>query len=480
MKNKIPQIIILIILLLLVMTQTVIILDYYMDTFSLGIFSKSSEFISYYKSFEEGVSEDYLKPYRIIAKSGTNTLWLIDENNSTIYNNLWQSYKNALKNVINLNATIKYEVIEWENIFKDEGVTIEFKTSIPVEFLAYMIDETEFVTYNDKIEKIHIKPVSNDFGTVYIKTDNNLFAYENIEISGDLTYDNFNNQFIPMLNNITYAKDKYSYYLEFIGNIRIGIEDLGVKLDIPVILDNNRTIELSLFEMSEFAVITEYKSLQNNDEIFEKAEEIKEKLLGSTADKHKTIIDTNGNIFYSNEYNLFSISKDSRFTYKFTPSEKVSEEGDIKNAFLNSLEMLNSFFNLNNGESPSLILYSVQKEDNEYVFSFNYTYNGKIIYFEGEASTIIVKANEMRVLEVNGKFYNIEELILNGSKVIYPYKNNYSKLFELYDIYLLTIASDISIGFIRGQGESVFPTPAMIIEEKDGTIKSFELVKAGE
>ncbi|MBN2851847.1 MAG: hypothetical protein JXQ23_03840 [Clostridia bacterium] len=480
MKNKTPQIIILVILLLLVITQTIIILDYYLDTFSFGIFSNNKEFISYYKSFEEGVSEDYLKPYRLIVKSGANTLWVIDENNATMYNNLWASYQKALKNIINMNATLKYEVVEWDNVFKNEGVTIEFKTSIPVEFLAYMIDENEYISYDDKIEKIHIKPESNTQGTVYIKTDRNLLVYENIPTTDNLTLENFSNLYSLLNSNSNYAKNRYSFYLEFIGNSRAGIEDLGVKLDIPVVLENNRTIDFSLFEMKEFSVITEYKRINSMDDMLIEAEKIKNLLLGSTADKHKTIIDTNGDIFFSNEYNIFSISKDSQFTYKFTPSEKASEPGDVKSAFLNSLEMLNSFFNLNRTGTSNLILYKVEKLETEYVFSFNYTYNGHIIYFDGETSTIVVTANETRVLEVNGKFYSVNELMLNGSRVVYSYNSDYSDLYDLYDINLLTIASDISIGFIRGQGESVFPTPAMIIEEKDGTIVSYELIKAGE
>jgi len=478
MKNRKPQIIILIFLLIMVIAQGIIILDYYLDTFSLGIFNENKENISYYKSFGEDIADKFIKPYRIIVKSGVSDIWIINKNDSIIYDNIFEDFKNTMKKVINISPSIKYEKIEWTNLYNEQGYTIEFKGKVPFEYLAYMLDEKQYINLNEDIYKIYIKPEQNDYVSIYIVTKDNVYAYREIKGDGYLLLENYNNLYSKLEDDSKYNNIKYNFYSKIIGNKKFS--EIDINIDIPIVYDVATTVNKNLLDVSPLNIVSEYNELEGNLEIKEKVEQIKRKLLGSTYDKHKTILNANGDMFFINEYNIFSIYKNSIFKYKFTPSNNENEAGDIKSAFLNSIEILNNMFKLNEGVIPDLIISNVTKEKSYYTFSFDYTYNNMPIAIDGMKHAITISANETRVIEAHGKLYKITDLI-EDKVYSFEYYTSFLKIINDEQLQLLHIdAKDINIGYIRGQSTSEFLKPILIIEKQDGSILTYQIKKVGE
>lgn len=476
MKNKALQVIILTVLFIFVIIQGIVILDYYLDTFSLGIFNEEEENITYYKSFEEDIADQFIKPYRIILKSGVSDIWIIDKNNSMLYNPILKDFKEIMINMINVSPSLKYEDNEWTNLYAQEGYTFEFKGSIPFEYLSYMINANEYINLNEDISKIFIKPESDNNVTIYLKTKNNVYAYNNIDAKGYFIKENYDELYSQFENNSDTMK--YNFYSKIIGNEKF--PDIDINIDIPIIYDIKATSNKNLIDVNPFIIINEYNNLEEMSVIEEKTKEIKKQLLGSTYDKYKTIYNANGDIFFINEYNIFSIYKNSNFKFRFTPSSKETEAGDIKSAFLNSIEIINSIFKLNDGVVPKLIVSNVIKEQSYYTFSFDYTYNNMPIKFEETKNAITISANATRVIEASGKLYNVVGSI-EDEIYSFDYYTSFLKIINEEQLQLLQIdAKDITIGYLRGSGISEFLSPILIIEKQDGSILNYEIKRVGD
>jgi len=483
MKSKTSQIVIFIILLLMTITQIIIILDLYLDTYSLGIFNKDKHFTSYYKTFEETTYQEYLHPYRLIVKGLDNNFWIINQSDSYVYNPIWESYKNILSKALTNNPSFRHvDISYWNDIYKEEGVTIEFFNNIPFDFLALMVNQTEFIENSETIEKIHIKPEENNIVTIYIKTDKSILEYKNIESEGYFEIEKYNNLISSFKINSKYENLNYNYYSQILGNE--GFAQLNINLDIPVILNKDAQKEYQFVNIDMLPILSEYNKAYSKEEKLEKAENIKKILLGATYDKNKTSINANNDIVYSNEYNIFNINKDGSFKYKFTPSNEGKEKGNIKEAFLNSIELINKFLKLNKDNKPKFILSEVISEKDYYTFKFNYSIDGNIILINNMSNAITVKANSTRALDANGILYNINNKIQTEDEELtikYIYNISTLDVIKNYKLNLLDYeVKDIFIGYVKETEQKEYLSPSLIFRNHDGTITSFVLVKVGE
>ncbi|MCK5811884.1 MAG: hypothetical protein KAG94_03245 [Clostridiales bacterium] len=481
MKNKTTQIVIMIILLLAVIVQAIIILDYYLDTYSLGIFDKENNIESYYHSFEEEIYTSYLQPYRMIVKSGVNDSWIIKREDSTLYEPMWAAYQEVLRNILQTNASYKTESnSDWDNIYKSEGVTLDFMQPNPVEFVALMVQAKTYQPIDAEIEKIHIKPENDNLTTIYIKTTDYVLIYSNVEAFEYFTRENYSKLYNLLENTERYDSSRYFYYSRIISNSKIA--DLKNNLDIPVKIDNEYARTYQYVTVNPFVLIKGYNETSNIKEKNQMVENIKRLLLGVTHDQHKTTINADNDIFFSNEYNLFSIEDNSRFTYKFIATS-AETTGDVKSAFYNAIELLTDFFYINGSGQPKLIVRNVTKEEDGYLFEFSYIYHDLIILFEDENNMIKVKANKTRVLEASGKLLTISPLLLSNTTTIVEedYYANFIKVIEQYQINLLQLsAKNIYVGYVIGEEDEAFLIPKMIVEEYSGDKQVYDIEQAEE
>ena len=483
MKSKTPQIVIVIILLLITIAQIVIILDLYLDTYSLGIFNKDKKFTSYYKTFEEATYQEYLHPYRLIVKGEDSDFWIIHQSDSFIYDPIWDSYKSILAKAITNNPSFRHiDVAYWNDIYKNEGITIEFFNNIPFEFLALMINQDQFMENDETIEKIHIKPEKDNVVTIYIKTNKSVLEYKNVASEGYFEIEKYNNLVSSFKINSKYETLSYNYYSQILGND--GFAQLNINLDIPIILKSDAKKEYNFIYMDILPIIVDYNKPASTEEKMAKAEQIKQTLLGATYDKNKTIINANGDIVYSNEYNIFNINKDGSFKYKFTPSNEGKEKGNIKEAFLNSIELINKFLKLNSDNMPRFILSEVISEKGYYTFKFNYVIDDNIVLINNMNNAITVKANSTRALEASGILYNINNKIQTENKELtikYTYNISTLDVIKNYNLNLLDYeVKDIFIGYVKETEQKEYLVPNLILRNHDGSITSFALMKVGE
>lgn len=467
-----------VILLLAVVAQALIILDYYLDTYSLGIFDKENNIESYYHSFEDVVYASFLQPYRMIVKSGVNDLWIINKEDSTLYEPMWEAYQEVLKDILKVNASYKTEsTTDWDSIYQSEGVTLDFMQPLPVEFVALMVQADEYQPIDMEIEKIHIKPENDNLTTLYIKTTDYILIYNNVEAVDFFTRENYSQLYNLLENTERYDSSRYFYYSRILANSEIESDP-----DIPVKIDNEYAKTYHYVTVNPFVLIKAYNEASNIKERDQMVENIKRLLLGSTHDQHKTTINADNDIFFSNEYNLFSIEDNSRFTYKFTATSAESI-GDVKSAFYNAIEILSDFFYINGSGQPKLIVRNVTKEEDGYLFEFSYVYHDLLILFENEDNMIKVKANETRVLEASGKLLTISPLLLSNTTTIVEeeYYANFLKVIEKYQINFLQLnAKNIYVGYVMGEEDEAFLIPKMIVEEGTGEKQIYDIDQAEE
>ena len=86
MSKKIA-IILVILLFIGVCVQTAVVVDYYSESFNLGVFKSSNDAGIYYKLLDDNIRDEYFKPYEVQVRFDRKTFLVGRENN--LFANLW-------------------------------------------------------------------------------------------------------------------------------------------------------------------------------------------------------------------------------------------------------------------------------------------------------------------------------------------------------------------------------------------------------
>ncbi len=191
-------------------------------------------------------------------------------------------------------------------------------------------------------------------------------------------------------------------------------------------------------------------------------------------------LDSFDNLFFSNQFNIYEVSKTGRINYNYTEGAEGDEKGSIGPAFMNAVETLTNLMRLSDN-SKNLYLSGIEEDDEAYIFSFDYRFEGNVIVIKGSDHAIQIRATATRTIEASAYPFNIEEMvgdeyIDSKYKTAFLFITNFNGItninnIEAYEMYLGYVKTDAVLEVVK---------PFWIIEKKTGEKQVLNLVEAGD
>ncbi|MFO7637021.1 MAG: hypothetical protein R6W96_06910 [Clostridia bacterium] len=481
MKKKSIAILLMSLLIFITLAQAFIILDYYLEGFSLGIFNRREEPQPYFRAYESVVREKYLVPFKIYANIDDARLYEITRQEGNFHSLIWENSRFILQEALARERDEKLGLEQWYNICIMKGVSLRFADALPSEFLAWMVEANDNALRNVKIEKILFAVQEEDTVDMYLKTPDSILLYKGLESQGLLRTTNYANLTDLLKTSAAYINNKYSY-----SRVAFGTSRLRVEPDIPIIMrtvDESfgfRTLELiqvkPLALLSEYAALAEKASrpLSGDATLAAKANGIRSMLFGRSHDRYKTVISEEASIFFTNQYNIYEVTIRNRMTYVYTPGVEGMEKGSLEAAFMNALDTLNIFYNLNGSKVPGMFISGILETDGYYEFMFNYLHENRPVVFKGLDHAVRIKATATRTIEADVMMLEISGL----EDVSMEYDAEFYSLIQRNDIEMLGLVSDnMYFGYEIEELTDRFLQPVWINEKHDGEKTAWEMAR---
>lgn len=472
-NNKKPYVIILVILSLILMFQLVLVVDYYSDSFKLS-FSKSSDTIATYETYEDIIYTKYFSPFQIIVKDYDKNVWEISSNNEILHEKIWSDVKILLSKTLTKVPVKKYELTAWNDFYSLPGVMIDFNGPIELDFIGAALKINAYTSSYSEIEKITFVPNEDNSVTVYVKSSEACYEYSNILASEIVLGTDFTTLISELNSNIIYENNKKIFIYTIIGNEYAMKDSLEQDIIIPVIEERNRI--MNTIEIKPMSMIYDYGIYKSNGESETNESIIKEAIFGQYMDRYETKSDSENTLFFINDYNIYQFAVNGNVKYNYSEGNEGIEKGSVEEAFINSVDMINSLFNANGGNSNELYVSSVIVKDNIYEFQFDYKHFNFPIVIDGSEAAITIEANATRVISLDGAFIDIQRVKINNEELVLEYDTDFIRNITYVDKQLLGLnAREAYIGYVRDEAILQFYKPCWIIERYDGEIDFFEL-----
>ena len=475
--NKTAAIIISIVLFLGVIFQALVIVDYHSDDFRLGFFRQRTEPVVYFESFDESIAEQYFKPFSIYVNDGEQS-WVM-RNDEDFFDTLWQDGKNLITD--GLLDELEESDESWASVSRNPGVLFKFGYPLPINYLGFILSMEFDDTVPPDIEKILVVP-SEEAMDVYVKGRNRVYEARGLEATGLFLQPNFEG-FADLLGvEPSYSSDSYREIHNFISE---DVLDEYIEPDILVVLDTNpRT--LPWLELSVPGLIKEYNDalkIRNEAERETAVEEVGNKIrndvLGRTVNTFEMHIDLSEKLYFSNQFNIYEISRTGWIRYRYTEGTEGDEKGNIGDAFINAVETLSALTELSEN-SHNLYLSGITEDDETYTFTFDYRYGQSVIAFTENDHAAVITGTATRTIEALVCPLNIDENI-GEEKVSAGYILNFPYITQMNDVNIINIeAYEMYVGYMKTEAMLEVVSPVWLIEKRTGEKQVLYLIGAEE
>jgi len=477
--SKKTAVILVIIFFLGVLVQAAAIIDYYSERFNLGFYPHSNDAGIYYKTLDANISEAYFNPYDIVVRFN-NRPFILDRSEN-LFSNIW----NDSKKVINdrLIEGLSESTEEWDELCDNPGVTVAMGGYFPIEYLGFMLGVEEPEISNITVDKVMIIPREAGMD-VYFHTDEMVYESTGLQPYGLFTNENFHNITELLSKNPNYSN---SYYTDLYKIVKENVWKNYYEPDIPVSSDlSSHNIPWIFAGLP--AIINDYveaaANLGSNGEtalMKQTASLIKDDLLVKSNNLFTTHFDSYGNLFFTNQFNLYGIGNDGWVTYRYTPGTEGDEKGLIGNAFINAYETLNTISGLSSDLGGELFLSRIEETENFYTFSFDYRYDSKIIAIKDETHAAVIMTTATRTIEARMLPLDFKKMS-EDTQVEIPYIFNFSNNQWLNGLTDLNTseAYNIYIGYGTFSGNQNLMEPVWIFEKKSGQKETYILQRGNE
>ncbi|MCD6323409.1 MAG: hypothetical protein J7L77_10355 [Clostridiales bacterium] len=475
-------IILVIILFIGIFVQTAVVVDYYSESFNLGFFKSSNDAGTYYKILDDSIRDEYFKPYEIQVRFDQKTFLVGTENN--LFTNLWTDAQDVFKAVLTGELTQTYEL--WDRLCDNPGVSVTFGSYFPSDYLSFMLGLEINEELDIRIDKIMIVPGEEEM-TVYLHTDDSYNYKIILNPSGLFRYSNFSNMTELFTKNVDFISESKIDFYKVYGNNPDAVWRNYVEPDIPISFDlSYHYIPWIYVGVPEDIVsyINAAKSDESNikTEIMDNISDvIKAELLNKSANLYKTHYDSFGNLFFTNQFNMFEIDDKGWVNYKYTPGTEGDEKGAIGDAFINAYETLSTISNLVTENPGEIFVARIEENDNSYTFKFDYKYNSKVLAIGDKYHAAVITSTATRTIEASVLPLVFRDMV-DEAQVEIPYVFDFNTnliLHNLNDLNLIE-AYNIYIGYGTFSGSQNLIGPVWIFEKKSGEKEVYTLQRGKE
>jgi len=422
-------------------------------------------------------SEQYFKPFRIIASSGDESHWIIDEK-SAAYNQVWNDVKNFyLEAILNTKPADSYPLTDeaWGDLVSKKAFILDFRTYISTELL---------------VRFLHIKnPPYKEPGGIYKMAM--------------LPWEDINNNLTVYIND---GARIYKYILPFQGNASSKMEgyediftamrqdaaniDYSIKSEADPSNKGHYPISGDVLFIAKGPKYSEFKQVEClAPEAFTvrdpgRTTEL-DKLAGIILAGDKSLYDyapnTSGAIVFKNLSNLYRVYGDGLLEYKYLSASEEVDRGSLADAMEKAADFVEKRKQLVSG--AAIYLSGINTgEKGYYEFTFDYLVMGKPVYFDykiksADTANPVVLHNAITV-RVNGR------RVINAWWVVKRFEpgrdvrlnvrfDNLLKNAHMGNIILKdekdSLINDISIAYkIDGYSEKAVLEPVWVIAEDSG------------
>ncbi|MBN1623497.1 MAG: hypothetical protein JXN10_01070 [Clostridia bacterium] len=475
--NKTIAIFIAVILFIGVIFQAMVIIDYHSDEFNPGFFKRRENPTTYFESFDEAIANQFFMPFDIYLRDGDKT-WIVKKDED-LFNTLWKDGKSAILTAMS-RETVKSND-SWAELSNEAGILFKMGGLFPIGFVNFLMDNNKNTTQIDSMEKFLIIPDGNVM-YVYIKSGEEVYEAE-LPASGLFTSSNFAGLISLFTADPYYSQNSYTEIHKFVDESVLG---KFIEPDIPVTLDVNSR-NLPWLKLSIPVPIREYIDAVNNSDSASRHEDIdeasliiKSNIISRTLNTYEMHLDSFDNLFFSNQFNIYEVSKTGWISYNYTEGTQGDEKGDIGPAFMKAVETLNNIMRLSKN-SGNLYLSGIYEDDESYSFTFDYRFEGNVIVIEGSNHAVEIRSTGTRTIEAKLYPLNIEKMvgdqyIDSKYKTAFLFITNFNGIsnintIEAYEMYL---------GYVKTGAVLEVVKPYWIMEKKTGEKQVLNLVEAGD
>ena len=481
MSKKIT-IILVIILFIGVCVQTAVVVDYYSESFNLGFFKSSNDSGTYYKILDDSIRDEFFKPYEVQVRFDQKTFLVGTEDN--LFANLWTDTQDVFKAVLTGELTQTYEL--WDKVCDNPGVSVTFGSYFPVDYLSFMLGLEIADELDIRIDKIMIIPDEGEM-TVYLHTDDSYNYKTVLSPSGLFRQSNFLNMTELFTKDVEFSSNSMIDFYKVYGNNPDAVWRNYVEPDIPISFDlSYHYIPWIYVGLPEniISYIDEAKSgesRERTENMNSISDVIKIDLLNKSASLYKTHFDTFGNLFFTNQFNMFEIDVNGWVNFKYIPGTEGDEKGSIGDAFINAYETLSTISDLVTENPGEIFVSRIEEDDNSYTFKFDYKYNSKVLAINDEPHAAVITATATRTIEAKVIPLVFREMV-DEAQVEIPYVYDFNTnliLHNLNDLNLIE-AYNIYIGYGTFSGNQNLIGPVWIFEKKSGEKEIYTLQRGKE
>ena len=421
-------------------------------------------------NFEEYLLETFILPFEITMTTGEGlNVHKITNESDGYYNQIWKNTVTLLGTIADMKLYEIYDADKWNEMTGKSGYIIKLGYDCPIEFINWISGSVNTNNEIKSMNKVMILPTASDEGDAYIKSDDKVYRYIGVKLSGLLQQDKFLSIYeeIKQASEITYVYlNEVASYDNFKGNI---------EPDTTVVIMNNRAA-IGSIRVVGYELLTECMfNLQIEPDInnlsasvTQYISEIKSRLFGVYSDVYKVLIAQNRDLTFSDQYNIYSIHSDGSITYRYLSASYIQEKGEISQAFNNALGMLTDLATLSGAVQNKLLLTSVEVLNDSYQFNFTYYFNGYPVLLKEERNCISINATADRVISVDANLFDISDASLpNDEEDMYDLRT-FNMLSER-DMVLGSIKADsMYIAYVKDVNTVLLPR--WIIEADEITV----------
>lgn len=343
----------------------------------------------------EQVKENYFYPEDIVIFTDRFSQWILD-NQHLSYQIIWDDIKqNYLPEICKAKPRRIYPASMWSELKKMSSVQIDFSAKYPNSMLLWFTGlKTASPSFNG-IKGLILQPQENvniTINTLYVYDESNVYMYH-IEIKDSMRPKAYYSGLAQELRNQT----------DIVPMSAIGetFPDLSDPLydDIPIYaMDAEVTQSMRVVD----AGIPEALILDSEDDDLSS---IQESILLDQKDSFLAMRDRTENIVvFSDLENVYQLDSYGVLEYKYLAAEQKNDPGDAKSSFVHALSFIELRKDL--AGDADVVLKDIVQEENAFVFTFGYRFDGLDIYISDvennnylSAPAIKIKASSERVLE---------------------------------------------------------------------------------
>ena len=472
--NKKTAIILVIIFFLGVLFQTAVIIDYHSEKINFGFYPISNETGIYYKSLDVSISDEFFNPYDVVVRFDGRPFIL--NRDESLFINLWNDCKTIAAGLLTEGIAESGEL--WENLCELPGVTISMGSYFPVEYIEYMLNIIEPGVSDIRIDKIMLIPGEETLN-VYFHTEDMVYESTGLAPYGWYTYDVFNNFTELISKDPSYSN---SYYEDFYKIHDKTVWENHYEPDILLSSDlSSHYISWIIAGLPD--IVSRYSDLAagggssgETPAMANAAELIKSRLLVKSNNLYTTHFDSTGNLFFTNQFNMYAIDSNGWLTYRYTPGTEGDEKGNIGQAFINAYETLNIVKGLESEYGGEMFVSRIEENEDSYTFSFDYRYDSMPIVLKDENHSAVITATGTRTIEARVLPLEFRRMS-DETRMEIPYIFNWSSNRWLNGISdpNTTEAYNIYVGYGTFSGSQNLLEPVWIYEKRTGEKEIYSL-----